>query len=179
MKVSSTIVTLVLLICSSFVFQSCDNNKDYYRTFFPKAAPPPYDSAAAVSDSTLSGGTKIYTIKRGSGDFHVVYQDQIIVRLTGRTGKGKIFETSFTKREGSSNTKILHNLTSTPIQGQFTTYYLVEGLRRGLLGMKEGEQRIIRVPPSMGYTDSDSYENGRKVSGKTLIYNVELVQILR
>jgi FKBP-type peptidyl-prolyl cis-trans isomerase len=179
MKVSSTIVLLAVLICGSFVLQSCDNNNGYYRTFFPEAAPPPYDSTGAVSDSTLPGGTKIYTIKEGSGDFQVVYQDQIVVRITGRTGKGKIFETSFTKREGSSNSKVLQNLTSTPIQGQFTTYYLVEGLRKGLLGMKKGEQRIIRVPPSMGYTDSDSYENGRKVYGKTLIYDVELVQILR
>jgi FKBP-type peptidyl-prolyl cis-trans isomerase len=50
--------------------------------------------------------------------------------------------------------------------------------------MVEGERRTIVVPPSQGYTDDfvsttgRSSENGVSVQGKTLIYDVELVNIL-
>jgi FKBP-type peptidyl-prolyl cis-trans isomerase len=184
MKLSSTIIALILLVGSTFALQSCDQNTGFYQTFFPKAAPPPFDSTTAVSDSALSEGTKIYIVKEGTGHFHVVYQDQLIVRLTGRTARGKIFRTSYTKLKSSSNTTTLPNLTPIPITistqlGARTVPPLVDGLRNGLLGMKEGEKRIIRVPPSQGYTSSNSFMHHVNLYHKTLVYDVELVRINR
>src|SRR5699024_7380946 len=104
MKVTQKITLLTGIILSIFLLQNCNQNDGYYRTFFPEAAPPPFDSTAAISNSTLSGGTKIYILKQGIGSFEVMYRDMLLVRITGRTAKGKIFRTSYTKRKGQPNT---------------------------------------------------------------------------
>jgi FKBP-type peptidyl-prolyl cis-trans isomerase len=184
MKLFSTIIVLILLAGSCLMLQSCDQNQGFYQTFFPKAAPPPFDSTAAVRDSALPGGTKIYVVHQGTGPFQVVYQDQLVVRITGRTAKGKIFRTSYTKRKSEPSTTTLNNLTPVPVTivtrlGPRTVSPLVAGLRNGLLGMKEGEKRIIRVPPSRGFTSSNSFMHRVNLYQKTLIYDVELVRILR
>lgn len=179
MKLSRKFIILAGIVIGIFLVQGCDQGNRFIRTFFPEAAPPPYDSTAAISDTTLAGGTTIYTIKQGEGPFNVRYRDKVKVYLTGRTADGKIFRTSYTKREGFPSTTVLPNLTPYPVQIKFNTYYLIEGLRKGLIGMKEGEKRIIRVPPSQGFTSPDTYKHGVKVSGKTLIYNVKLVQIIQ
>jgi FKBP-type peptidyl-prolyl cis-trans isomerase len=116
-------------------------------------------------------------VKKGSGPFKVAPRDVIQVRLTGRTANGKIFKTSYTPPDKGSNTTILQNLTPNPIRIRGRTILLVKGLRRGLLGMKKGEKRIITVPPSMGYVNSGREVHGVKVYNKKLIYNVQLVRI--
>jgi hypothetical protein len=44
---------------------------------------------------------------------------------------------------------------------------------------KEGEKRIIRMPPSRGFTSSNSFMHHVNLYHKTLIYDVELVRINR
>lgn len=183
MKLPQKIIILAGIAAGMLFLQSCNQNNGFPRIFFPEAAPPPYDSTAAISDSTLSGGTTIYTLQQGSGPFDVVYRDQIIVSITGRTADGKIFLSSCQNSECVPNRKVLRNLGPVPVQKRVgrrvQTFYLIEGLRKGLLGMKKGEKRIIRVPPSRGFTNSETYKHGIKVTGKTLIYDVQLIRIVQ
>lgn len=160
------------------MIQSCNQNNRPFQIFYPKASPPPYDSTGTVRDSTLPGGTKIYVVKKGSGHFQVVYQDEIRVQITGRTAGGKVFMNSCRSRDCVPGTRILYNLTPVPVPTRTGARYLIEGLRKGLLGMKEGEKRIIRIPPSKGFI-STKFKHGIKVKGKTLIYDVKLIHIGR
>jgi FKBP-type peptidyl-prolyl cis-trans isomerase len=176
MKHLNRLLPVFILFAVFLALQSCsDNNRNpFINRFEPKAAPPPYDSTQAVQDSTLGGGLKIYVIKKGDDTFRVSPNDAIQVRYTARRADGKIFQTTYHKNGLNGNTKVLYNLYPYP-SGQVSP--LQKGFRKGLLGMKEGEERIIRVPPSMGYTSSNASINGVNVSNKTLIYDVELLQI--
>ena len=122
-------------------------------------------------------------LEEGDGPFEVVSRDQIRVRFTARTADGKIFDGSYDNIGPSDQPERFQNLKPTPIivQTRFgtrTVRPLVEGLRKGLLGMKEGEKRTIVVPPDMGYTNGRYGTNGFDLRGKTLTYDVELIEIL-
>ena len=178
MNFSRNAFASLLLFCApALLLNACDDNSigpDF------SAAPPPFDRSEAISDTTIEGGTQIFVLEEGAGLFNVISRDQIQVRYTGRTAEGEIFFTSYRQDSPTGNTAILRNLT--PVQSG-NTRPLVEGLRKGLLGMKEGEKRIIEVPPSMGYNETyvrktgQVGQNGVTLTDKTLIYDVELVTI--
>lgn len=170
----SSIILFIFFSFGTLLLQGCSNNNTNRFRFNPKAAPPPYDQSQAVRDTTLSGGIKIYVIKEGTGPYKVTPNDQIQVKYTGRTANGKVFTTTYTKNSITSNSTNITDLYPYPERNSSP---LVEGLRRGLLGMQEGEKRIIRVPPSMGYTSSGTSIHGVNVYNKTLVYDVQLVKI--
>lgn len=167
--------TIVFSLLMAFLFlQGCDDNStgpDFSNV------PPPYDRSAAVRDSTLEGDLKIFVIEEGIEPFEVVPTDAIRVKYTGRTENGRIFDSTY--RSQNLQTLILQNLTPGPkIVGPRSVSPLIEGFRKGLLGMKIGEKRIIEIPPSLGYDNSRPGTNGFDLRDKTLIFDVELVAIL-
>ncbi|MBN2731245.1 MAG: FKBP-type peptidyl-prolyl cis-trans isomerase, partial [Balneolaceae bacterium] len=151
-------------------------------------APPPYDTSQAMHDTTIAGGTTIYFFEEGEGPFKVVSKDQIEVEITGRTEEGRIFDSSFNNRS-AVNQRQLVNLTPNskrvigPNGRPSSVPPLVEGLRKGLLGMKEGESRTIVIPPEMGYNPQyinkvgQVGKNGFDLRDQTITYDVELVSI--
>lgn len=165
---------LIILVFSLFLVQSC--GEDPSGPDF-SMAPPPFDTTNAISKTTSDDGLVIYKIEEGFGAFEVVSRDQVIVSFTGRTTDGEIFDSSF--RNGTSTTSRFNNLTPVPISsglGQISP--LIDGFRRGLLGMKQGEKRTIVIPPELGYGDSQSGTNSFNLKDETLIFDVELVQIV-
>lgn len=159
----------------AFLFlQGCDDNStgpDFSNV------PPPYDRSEALRDSTLEDDLKIFVIEEGIGPFEVVPTDVIRVKYTGRTADGRIFDSTYRSEDNQS--LVLQNLAPGPkIVGPGTISPLIEGFRKGLLGMKIGEKRIIEVPPSLGYDDGRPGTNGFDLRDDTLIFDVELVEIL-
>jgi FKBP-type peptidyl-prolyl cis-trans isomerase len=57
---------------------------------------------------------------------------------------------------------------------------MIEGWEKGLLDMCVGEKRKLVVPSDMGYGDVGGYgsESKRINPGATLVYNIELLDIL-
>jgi len=176
----SPFLLVVLLISSALLIQGCgdDNNRptgpDYSNV------PDAYSIQNADTTYTKEGGVEIYVIEEGicpGGEEEfctVTPRDQIGLRYTGRifdggTGEGEIFESTYVDSTNSS--AIITNLTPNSTQQQPAQ---IEGFRRGLLGMKEGEKRVIVVPPSLGYDDSRPGVNGMDLRDETLRYDVEL-----
>lgn len=181
MNTSRYLSSAFLLFVAIFFIQSCGAEDPFSVDY--SQVPPPYDQSEAISDTTLPQGVHIYTLEEGTNAGGLITDgvtpnDRIIVKYTGRTEKGKVFTSSYGRRtDKDTNFKTtFRNLTSSLVRTNYGRVYpLVKGLRKGLMGMKPGEKRIIVVPPELG---SSQQQRGIELEGKTLIYNVELVSII-
>lgn len=186
MKLLSKKSLFVILFLGAFFTQSCEENNTFELNF--DDAPDPFDTSQAMRDTTIGDGTTIYFFGGGEGPFEVVSKDEIVVEITGRTEEGRIFDSSFNNRS-AVNQRQLVNLTPNsktvvgPNGRPSSVSPLIEGLRKGLLGMKEGEIRTIVIPPEMGYTPQyinkvgQVGKNGFDLRDETITYDVELVSI--
>lgn len=175
----STLLILPLFLSALLLFQACDDDNRGPTAPDFSSAPEPYDLADADTSYTIEGDVEIYIIEEGlcpseNEEFcTVTARDQISLKYTGRILDDEtIFETTY----ANDNTEpvVIRNLTSNPTDQQAAQ---VEGFRKGLLGMKAGEKRVIIVPPSMGYDDSNPGVNGFDLRDETLRYDVELTGI--
>jgi len=165
---------LLIVILALVALQSCgeDPSGPDFTT-----APPPYDTTNAINTITSDDGLIIYQIQEGYSAFEVVSRDQVRIRFTGRTEDGRIFDSSFTN--GFTTPRTFSNLTPVPISGGFGPISpLIDGFRRGILGMKEGEKRTVVIPPELGYGESQEGTNGFDLRDDTLIFDIELVEIV-
>lgn len=191
----STFIFSIPALLLMFLLQACgDGSTGYYqREFTP---PEPYDLSEAVWDTTTADGLAIYVVEEGYGQVEVIHRDQVQVKYTGRIlnedgSLGEVFDSSFINNQTETTT--FNNLTPNPIPsangGQISP--LVDGFRRGIIkevteentdstsllsGMVEGEKRVLIIPPALGYGES-SENNSSSLAGKTLRFDVELVQI--
>lgn len=180
MNLSSFIRSVCLIFVAAVFIQSCGGEDPFSIDY--SQVPPPFDRDEAVRDTVLPQGVEIYVIEEGDGAFEVTFKDQIRVKYTGRTEDGEIFESSYARASEADTNFVsrLSNLYPYPVQRRFSPRPippLIEGFRKGLYGMKPGEKRIIVVPPEMG--SNRRTRNGVNLEGKTLIFNVELIQIVR
>lgn len=173
----SSFFHLVLFFSAVFLFQACgDDPLSNNRELDFSTVPDPYDLSQADTSYTKEGGVEIYVIEEGEGPFEVIERDQISLYYTGRTTEGEIFESTYAN--GNEQPALIQNLTPVSKQGpQQTIPPQVEGFRRGLLGMQEGEKRVVIVPPELGYSDSNPGTNNMDLRDKELRYDVELVGI--
>ncbi|MGM0545541.1 MAG: FKBP-type peptidyl-prolyl cis-trans isomerase [Bacteroidota bacterium] len=176
----STLLVLPLLLSTLLLFQACDDSNNTGPTAPDfSTVPEPYDLSEADTSYTIEGDVEIYVIEEGvcpGGDEEfctVNSRDQISLKYTGRIFDDEtIFESTYAN--DNNDPVLISNLSSNPTDQQAAQ---VEGFRKGLLGMKEGEKRVIVVPPAMGYDDSDPGVNGFDLRDETLRYDVELVGI--
>lgn len=165
---------LALIFLSLFLLQSC--GEDPTGPDF-STVPAPYDTTAAVNTTITDDGLKIYEIAEGYGAFDVVSRDQVRLRYTGRTADGRIFDSSYSN--GSTTPTTFRNLTTTTITTGFNQISpLIDGFRRGILGMQEGEKRTVVIPPELGYGESQEGTNGFDLRNDTLVFDIELVEIV-
>lgn len=172
--------SFAILLTAIFFLHACgdDGNGPTGPDF--STVPEPYDLSKADTSYVKEGGVEIYVIEEGYGQFEVVSRDQIFVKYTGRVLNEHVFESTYADRNENSDSGLIANLTPVPKPrngpgGPISPQ--VEGFRRGLLGMVEGEKRVIIVPPSLGYDDSNPGVRGFDLRGETLRYDVELTGI--
>ena len=174
MKLFNKSYFLYLVLLSVVFLQGCGDNSSRFDIDFEEAAPPAFDRSQAVRDSSLAEGLQIFVIEEGEDtDLRpVTPNDQIQLRYTGRIkSSGEIFDTSYRVNSSTGNTTIFSNLSP---GGQSS---LIEGFRKGLVGMKKGEKRIIEIPPALGYSNAQRGTNGFDLRDKTLVFDIELVTI--
>ena len=100
----------------------------------------------------------IEILEEGDGKV-VVDGSNVVANYTGMFIDGEVFDSSKDRD---------------PIRFTAGGGQVIEGWDKGFIGMKEGEKRLLSIPPSLGYGDDDF---GPIPGGSTLIFEVELVEI--
>jgi len=91
---------------------------------------------------------------------HVVKQgDMVSVQYTGRFESGEVFDTSVGKQP----------LTFSAGAGQ-----MIAGFDKAVMGMAVGDKKTVTLPPEEAYGPAGS---GHQLAGKTLIFDIELLEI--
>lgn len=177
----SSFFQLVLFLAAILFIQGCEDDPlNNSRELDFSDAPDPYELSQADTSYTMENGVEIYIIEEGNTPFETVSRDEITLYFTGRKSDGEIFDSSYLNGSEQPNPihlssvrKAMENIPQNdPVPPQ------VEGYREGLIGMKEGEKRVIIVPPSLGYDDDNPGINSFDLRDETLRYDVELDRIL-
>jgi FKBP-type peptidyl-prolyl cis-trans isomerase len=169
MKQSLVKYYLLTILLSVAFFNACDEENPFQRRPYDfSTVPDAYDTLQAIRTQDLGQGLRVHIIEPGitpEAD-GVTMNDRVELFYTGRFTDGEIFDSSY--RDGFTQ----------PLSNNVTGF--IDGFSFGLIGATEGEKRTIVIPPIYGYQDFSSANNtGRRFRGETLIFDIELVQILK
>jgi len=101
----------------------------------------------------------ITTIQEGNGQ-EAQTGDTVSVHYEGTLSDGTKFDSSYDRGQ--------------PFEFTLGENYVIEGWEKGVIGMKVGEIRELKIPSSMGYGDSG---NGIIPGRAGLIFKIELLEI--
>jgi len=139
--------------------------------------PEPFDISGAEAEPVQDGTVK-YVIEEGRGEFEVVIRDDIAVFITLRNEAGEIIYSTYQNTRTSPNLISVLNIRPVFAQNFRVQRSYTNGLRKGLLGMREGEKRVLIVPPSEGFENIQSGSLNEAFRNDTLRYDIELDAIL-
>ena len=134
--------SLGILLLSSAVFYSCEEDP-FYFTYDYSDAPNLADVSNAIETIESEDGLVVYIMSEGTGTQEVTIRDNIFLYYTtfrGGTSRDNIVDSSY----------LNGSLASTQF-AELGTYERTRGAGfvRGILGMKEGEHRVIMAPDSL------------------------------
>jgi len=120
-------------------------------------------SAQEILDELQNTGTvselRTEDLVEGTGA-PVVNGDALTVNYVGALPDGTVFDSSIDR--------------GTPFEFTIGEGRVIQGWEQGLLGMKKGGQRLLVIPPSLGYGATGI---GQIPPNSTLIFQVELLDI--
>lgn len=139
--------------------------------------PEPFDISGVEAEPVEDGLTK-YVIEEGYGEDQVVIRDNLFLYLTLRNLDGEIIYSSY--QDGSTSPD---EVPVASVQAQAVRHFgliraFSDGLRKGLIGMREGEKRVLIVPPSEGLANIQQGGFTEAFRNDTLRYDLELSAIL-
>lgn len=108
---------------------------------------------------TASSGVVIKEVNVGTGEA-VKAGDTISVNYTGMLSDGTKFDSSYDRGE--------------PIKFVVGGGQIIKGFDEGVLGMKVGGKRNIKIPPELGY---GAQQVGPIPANSTIVFDVELMKI--
>jgi FKBP-type peptidyl-prolyl cis-trans isomerase len=114
-----------------------------------------------ISENKPMNDLTINTVTKGSGP-ETKTGDTIIVHYVGTLENGTQFDSSLDR--------------GLPFSFTLGQGRVIEGWDRGLIGMKQGEKRILTIPSHLGYGELGT-PDGTILPGATLIFEVELLGI--
>ncbi len=119
-----------------------------------------YKPLAPQAVETLEGGVLVQRLREGFDDGDVAKKgDKISIHFTGTVLDGGVFDDSHGR--GAFNFWVGESM-------------VLPGLDQGLLGMKEGELRLVTVPPALGYGNDAKPKIPPR---STLVFEVELLDV--
>jgi FKBP-type peptidyl-prolyl cis-trans isomerase len=142
------IAFLALVIFGIYNTLAPDNEQE---TAFPTS------SAEVI---TTESGLQYQEVTLGTGDVATA-GNRVKVHYTGRLEDGTQFDSSVERGE--------------PFEFTLGSGSVIKGWEEGIAGMREGGQRILTIPPDLGYGEA-----GRPPAipgNATLIFEVELVEV--
>jgi hypothetical protein len=169
----------ILIIFSLFVVLVSCNSSDPFEITPPNfdSVPPP-TSIANLDPIQIEEGVTAYIHDEGTGTFFVTVRDEVQVYITLRTDEGDIIYSSFqNNRQDPSNISIRR---AGDFQNDFTysvAQTFTPGLKRGLIGMQQGEFRTVVVAPEKGYGNIPSGTLTSQYRNNTLYYEIRISRI--
>lgn len=170
---TATVVITILFL----VFVSCGTDDNFFPPPDFSTVPAPYNTEG-VEPITPEDGVEVYILEEGTGPFYLTNRDQATVFMTLRTDEGDIIFSSFAN--ASQSPLNINMRDAGRFQNVFQYSILLTytpGLKVGLLGMREGEQRTIVVAPKMGYGNVSSGSPNSVYRENTLYYDIRLSSI--
>jgi len=174
----TSFVTLFLLGSLLILISGCTTDSGFSLqepTF--DSVPAPFDISEAEEEPVQDGITK-YIVEEGRGVDRVVIRDNISLFVTLRNMDGTIIYSSYQNDRVTPNQVSVQNINLRFAQNFNIERSFSEGLRKGLIGMKEGEKRVLIVPPSQGFQNMQSGSLNAQFREDTLRYDIELDAIL-
>lgn len=177
MKTSSAVLVSGILLFL-IVLTGCTTDSGYNiqePTF--DSVPEPFDISEAEEEPVIDGVTR-YIVEEGRGEDTVVIRDQVALYLTLRTEDGTIIYSSYQNDNTNPIQASVQNI-STPTPPNVVNNFnfdraRTDGLRKGLIGMREGEKRVLIVPPSQGFESIGNGSINAEYRDETLRYDIEL-----
>ncbi len=125
------------------------------------------DQQAALAEALIEAGAGQGSVERlviddvviGTGPA-VTEGDTVTVHYIGTLTDGTQFDNSYTR--------------GTPFTFEVGGGRVIDGWERGLVGMQAGGQRVLVIPPELGYGDA---VGGPIPPNSTLVFAVELLEI--
>jgi peptidylprolyl isomerase len=125
-----------------------------------QAATWPVPSEAATATWDLRGdGLESQDLEMGTGET-VVEGAEVTVHYTGRMGDGTVFDSSVERGQ--------------PFVFSVGAGQVIKGWELGLIGMKVGGTRRLKIPAALGYGDRSA---GSIPPGSTLYFEIELLGV--
>jgi FKBP-type peptidyl-prolyl cis-trans isomerase len=175
---STVLKSFTVLLLSLFILSSCDTTDPF--SFPPpdfSTVPEPFDFSNAES-VVVEEGIETYTLEEGSGQFTVTQRDQVTMFITLRTMEGEIIFSTFNDSRTDPVTVTVGTIEIDPRVFQYSVALsYTEGLRKGLVGMKQGEQRTIVVSPEKGFRGLPSSSANGRFRESTLQYDILVTRI--
>lgn len=151
----------------------------------PFSIPPPdfttvpeaYD-ISNIEPEVIDEGVTIYVHEEGGQNFFVTPRDEVVAYITLRNLDGEIIYSSFANGRTSPvpitmvNAGNLQSVFQYSVQLAYTP-----GLKKGLLGMANGEQRTIVVDPDQGFGDVSDSNANTAFREDTLVYDILVSEI--
>jgi FKBP-type peptidyl-prolyl cis-trans isomerase FkpA len=157
---------IISLLCLVTLIGCDEQPVNFFTPSDYSTVPAPFDTTTAFRVLDLGNGLRSHVIFPGIGQDTVTMNDRIEILYTGRFSDGEIFDSSY--RDGLSR----------PLASALTS--LIPGFAYGTVGCRLNEKRTIVVPPEYGYSDFTTARNtGRLLRGEVLIFDIELVSILK
>ncbi len=158
---------LVSLFISLFLVSCKEDNR--FRIDFSDV-PPPFSISNPVSVDTTDSGLIIYVLEEGSGSVEVNPRDHIRFYFTKRfyDDKDEILSSSYANGVTKPNTEAVTTA------GNPRDAIREKQFREGVIGMKEGEKRVLLLtPPILSYNG-----NLFSYSQDTIWVDVEIEEII-
>jgi FKBP-type peptidyl-prolyl cis-trans isomerase len=134
----------------------------------PAAAPATTGTPTQTTGTPTATGDQVQAqeVSVGSGS-QAAPGSVVSVLYVGKLQDGTVFDSS-----------AAHN--NEPLTFQLGSQGLIAGFQVGVNGMKEGGERLIAIPPALGYGTQDVKDASGKViipANSTLIFDVKLVKV--
>ena len=177
MKTSSALLISAIAIIFT-VLSGCTTDSGFTipePTF--DSVPEPFEIGQAEEVPIIDGITK-FTIEEGRGVDEVVIRDQVAMFITLRSEDGTIIYSSYQDDNQNPIQATIQSILTTRPPNIVRTFSFdrarTDGLRKGMIGMLEGEKRVIIVPPAQGFEPSGTGSINDPYREDTLRYDVEL-----
>jgi len=171
-------LTFFSVLLSLILFSGCTTDTGFNLpepTF--DSVPEPFD-VSGVEAEPVQDGIEKYIVEEGYGEDRVVVRDEIFVFITMRNLDGEIIYSSYQNERTSPNFISVLDIRPQIAQNYEVPRSFTDGLRKGLIGMKEGEKRVLIVPPQEGLANIQSGGLTEAFRNDTLRYDLELNAIL-
>jgi hypothetical protein len=171
-------VQILLFSLILMLLSACDTED-------PFSIPPPdfstvpeaYDTSG-IEPEVIDEGVTIYVHEEGAQNFFVTPRDEVRAYITMRTQDGDIIYSSFAN--GGTLPVSIAMVSAGNLQSVFQYSVLLAytpGLKIGLLGMADGEQRTIVVEPEQGFGDVSDSNANTAYREDTLVYDILVSEI--